>query len=242
MKIDFDIDEKDSQNGSTAIMHAGQRGNVRMVDVLLKKGASIADNLNNSRSALYFTVWSSYSSLENKVACIKLLVNNGANVDFGSIRRRLTELNIIDEIIPIKNTKVVLFDKNNEEYVIDVAKKENILISLSKLVIEFVKKEKFNDHDKKEIKIFKVCPSEVKVIIYQDNKEMFGLLKSKNMYIDIDPNAQISYHLLPSGSIIDGVKLTESVLCRFRGPFEIMDIFETHQKRNIKFDYSDETK
>lgn len=70
------VNELDSEYGSTPIMFAAQSGNVDMVKLLLDMGASVADMAN--KSALVFALW---GERDNNYRCAKILIEAGASTD-----------------------------------------------------------------------------------------------------------------------------------------------------------------
>ena len=87
LKLGIDVNELDTQNDSSPIMYASQKGRTEMIIKLLEHGAAVDVNIvigddNVQKSALYFALVNTHCVDENQIyKCAKLLIRANANIE-----------------------------------------------------------------------------------------------------------------------------------------------------------------
>ena len=215
MELNLNINELDTEYESTLVMFAAQKGRYEMLETLIKKGADVGDDIENSKSALSFAI-SSGNFGKKHTTCVKILIRAGANIDFIKNRDKekyyfIKELkNLIDNedksTKPTKSTPLVLVDKNGNTYSIN----NNETETKPTLTVELIR---VKDNIILSIISKGELTSESKIMLYGDTGVSEGKL-SPGLLLEI-PNEKGLFHLLPIGAVVDGIALTKPVVCRF---------------------------
>ena len=208
------VNSTDTLNDSTPIMHAAQLGRYDMMETLLKTGANVADHTDKrkiNKSALSFAVYSHNEFSNNHMECIKILLRAGANIDI--LKKYSLDshylIKIIKDHMPEEKKAIKLRNKSGVEYTIkpesvgSEPKPKSILIEV------------LSDSDKSKSTytiepLHRMYPR----VKFYDGSAKEGMITSSDVEVEI-PTNKGSYHLLPVGICVDGIVLTEPVVCRF---------------------------
>ena len=207
------VNSTDTTNDSTPIMHAAQWGRYDMMETLLKTGASVADYIDRcgtNKSALYFAVHSPKEFSNNHIECIKILLRAGANIDI--LKEYSLDSHYLIKIIKdhMPEEKIIkLRNKSGVEYTI---KLESIVPKpkSKSILIEVLS----GSNESKSTYTVEPLRGTYLHVKFYDGSAKEGMITSSDVEVEI-PTNKGSYHLLPVGICVDGIVLTEPVVCRF---------------------------
>lgn len=209
IKLDIDVNMLDSDNNSTMIMHAAQYGRYEMMHTLLGRGSCIDNDFPRNKSALSF-VMNDYNTFnKDHIKCILLLLKEGADINI--LKKHSTKNYHIAKFIK-KSFKPKLIKDENITNPMSI--QESTTAPDTKFIIKIRRAGPYDkfctvEHETSGELIVKMYGSTI----------TSGKIDSKNISVEIPTRG--SFHVLPPGIIVNGVKLDKETICRFTEGFVV---------------------